>query len=79
VAQTRQEDPLSIGRFQHGDRVRITAGPFQGYEGMFDARLGGHMRSRILLDFVGRLTVTELDIRTLEKVESVSVQSPQHV
>jgi len=79
VAYTRQEDPLGVGRFQRGDRVRITSGPFAGYEGMFDARLGGQMRSRILLDFVGRLTVAELDIRTLEKIESGSGRSPQRV
>jgi transcriptional antiterminator RfaH len=68
VDQTQRTDPLGAGLFKHGDRVRITAGPFEGYEGMFDARLGGQTRSRILLEFVGRLTAAELDIRTLEKV-----------
>ena len=78
VDQTQLKDPWGVGQFQHGDRVRITAGPFEGYEGMFDARLGGRTRSRILLEFVGRLTATEVDMRTLEKVVSDPGRSPQY-
>jgi transcriptional antiterminator RfaH len=79
VDQAQSADPLGVGRFQHGDRVRITSGPLEGYEGMFDARLGGQARSRILLDFVGRLTATELDVRFLEKVEPDPRRSPEHI
>jgi transcription antitermination factor NusG len=32
-----------------GDRVEVTAGPFQGYEAVFDARLPGAERVRVLL------------------------------
>lgn len=67
VAEVQLEDPLGQGRFRQGDRVRITAGPFEGYEGMFDTRLRGHMRARILVEFLGRLTAAKLDIRYLEK------------
>lgn len=75
VELAQQVDPLGVGQFQHGDRVRITAGPLEGYEGMFDTRLGGQTRSRILLEFVGRLTATEVDVRTLEKIGPDSGES----
>jgi hypothetical protein len=44
---------------------------------MFDARLGGQTRSRILIEFVGRLTIAELDIRVLEKAAPGPTKSPQ--
>jgi len=76
VDEAQQMDPLGLEQFRPGDRVRITAGPFEGFEGMFDARLGGKMRSRILLEFVGRLTAAEVDVRTLEKIGSDPGRSP---
>lgn len=35
-----------------GDRVAINAGPFAGYEGIFDTRLDGNERVRVLLNLV---------------------------
>lgn len=68
VTEMQREGAFALGRFRQGDRVRITAGPFEGFEGMFDTRLDGRMRARILVEFLGRLTTTELDVRYLEKV-----------
>jgi transcription antitermination factor NusG len=34
---------------QRGDPVRITSGPFAGYEAIFDARLSGGERVRVLM------------------------------
>ena len=62
-----QEDEAHGGRFRHGDLVRITAGAFEGFEGMFDTRLGGKTRARILVEFLGRLTAAEVDVRNLEE------------
>jgi transcription elongation factor/antiterminator RfaH len=73
VAVLQQEDPAGLGHFRQGDRVRITTGLFEGFEGMFDTRLSGRMRARILVDFVGRLTPTEVDIRYLEKASPRTV------
>ena len=67
VRVVQGEDPWGLGRLRHGDRVRITSGPLQGYEGMFDTRLSGKMRARILVDFVGRQTAAEVDVRFLEQ------------
>jgi len=33
----------------HGAPVKITSGPFAGYEGIFDSRLSGSERVRVLL------------------------------
>jgi transcriptional antiterminator NusG len=67
VDEIQMEAALTVGRFRRGDRVRITSGPFEGFEGMFDTRLGGQTRVRILIGFLGRLTATEIDARYLEK------------
>ena len=40
---------------------------------MSDTRLGGRMRARILVEFLGRLTATELDVRYLEKASPRTV------
>jgi transcription antitermination factor NusG len=36
-----------------GDRVIIQDGPFEGYEGIFDVRLSGKERVRVLLEMLG--------------------------
>lgn len=59
----------SLGGFQPGDRVRVVDGPFEGYEGLFDARIPGQVRVRILLDMLsGRALPVELHPGYLEPV-----------
>jgi transcription antitermination factor NusG len=36
-----------------GDKVKISAGPFEGYEAIFDGRLPGSVRVRVLLELLG--------------------------
>ena len=51
-----------------GDRVRIEHGPFAGYEAIFDTRLPGSERVRVLLEFINRRQLpVELDAREIEK------------
>jgi transcriptional antiterminator RfaH len=51
-----------------GDPVVILEGPFAGYRAIFDARLSGGERVRVLLDFLGRQTVpVELDAAQIEQ------------
>ena len=72
VQAAQAQDPFGLGGSAYlnpGDKVRILAGPLQGYEGMFDTRLGGQTRARILVDFMGRDLRTDLDVRTLEKLD----------
>jgi len=50
-----------------GDVVRIGFGPFEGYEAIFDARLPGTERVRVLLQFLSdRYVLIELDASHLE-------------
>jgi transcription antitermination factor NusG len=50
-----------------GDVVRIGYGPFEGYEAIFDARLPGTERVRVLLQFLSdRYVPIELDASHLE-------------
>ena len=36
-----------------GEKVKISAGPFEGYEAIFDGRLPGSERVRVLLELLG--------------------------
>ena len=42
----------SCGGLKRGDQVRIEDGPFAGYEAIFDARLHGSERVRVLLQML---------------------------
>ena len=56
LRQRVDEINVSGGELFHdlkqGDRVRIVEGPFAGYEAMFDARLPGTERVRVLLNLL---------------------------
>ncbi|PWH18774.1 MAG: hypothetical protein DDG58_06070 [Ardenticatenia bacterium] len=55
--------------FKPGDRVRVLEGPFAGYEGIFDARLNGKERVRILLQLLNnRVLPLEARISQLKRV-----------
>jgi len=44
-----------------GDRVRITSGPLQDLEAVFEQPMSAANRVRILLDVMGRMTPVEID------------------
>lgn len=52
-----------------GDRVRIQIGPFEGYEAIFDTRLPGTERVRVLLQFLSerREVPVEMDAASIAK------------
>lgn len=54
-----------------GDPIRIQEGPFRGYEAIFDARLPGTERVRVLLEFLGnqRKVVVELNASQIQQVK----------
>ena len=54
-----------------GDPVRIRSGPFEGYRGVFDTRLSGGDRVRVLLEMLRGQTVA-LDI------EAARLESAKH-
>jgi transcription antitermination factor NusG len=54
-----------------GDMVRISNGPFSGYEAIFDARVSGEERVRVLLEFLSnkRRLAIELNVGQIERVK----------
>ena len=54
-----------------GDKIWIHSGPFSGYEALFDGRLPGKDRVRVLLQFLGdpRKVPVELDVSQIRKDE----------
>ena len=59
---------------RHGETVRIEAGPFEGYEAIFDARLPGSERVRVLLKLMSRQQVPL--VLPAGQVQPVKPQTP---
>jgi transcriptional antiterminator RfaH len=58
---------LELASFQRGARVIIREGAFEGYEAIFDARLPGTERARVLLKMLNdRFVPLEIDAALLE-------------
>lgn len=52
--------------YKAGDRVLITAGPFAGFEAIFERGKSSQERAQILLKVLGAVTRTEIDVRHLK-------------
>lgn len=50
---------------KEGDSIRVTSGPFEGYRGVFEERLSGADRVRILLELIGDLQHRRRDPRSV--------------
>lgn len=59
---------------KHGDKVVIEYGSFEGYEAIFDARVPGSERVRVLLTLLNnqRQVPVELDASNIRKTKSTS-------
>jgi transcriptional antiterminator RfaH len=66
LAELRESDQEPIGQFRWGDQVRIHVGPLEGYQAIFDHRLPGKHRVKVLLELIGGrqvpLELSSLDI-----------------
>ena len=69
---------LAFAGLKSGDAVRITSGPFAGHAAIFDSRLAGTERVRVLLEWVQqnqrrreipRAIPLELNASSIEKVK----------
>lgn len=54
VEEVNAVDARSLEGLKPGDVVTIQEGPFSGYEAIFDARLSGEERVRVLLKYLNR-------------------------
>jgi transcriptional antiterminator RfaH len=70
IDQINQAGGLTFDGLKSGDPVQITGGPFAGYEAIFDTRLGGNERVRVLLDILGRLVSAEIDARNITRLRT---------
>jgi transcription elongation factor/antiterminator RfaH len=68
---------LVLDGLKRGDPVRITDGPLAGYEALFDLRLSGSQRVRVLLEMLGRLVKVEVQADTLEKIKPTQQSTDQ--
>jgi transcriptional antiterminator RfaH len=67
VAVANREEQTRLDRFRSGDRVVVETGPFAGYDAIFDVRLPGKDRVRVLLSLLhGRYVPVELSGHALE-------------
>jgi transcriptional antiterminator RfaH len=68
IASIQAAGGLVFADLQPGDAVKITSGPFAGYEAIFDLRLQGADRVRVLLDLLRRQVSVELDAGSIQKL-----------
>ena len=59
-----------------GDIVKITSGPFAGYEAIFDLALKGSDRVRVLLELLRRQVPLELDAGSIRKARANEGANP---
>ena len=52
-------------KLQAGDEVELTEGPMRGFRGIIDSVISGQDRVRLLLEFLGRRSVVEVDSGSL--------------
>ncbi len=76
VASIQAAGGLVFADLKKGDLVQITSGPFAGYEAVFDLRLRGADRVRVLLDLLRRQVPVELDSGSIRKLRSSGPARP---
>jgi transcription elongation factor/antiterminator RfaH len=76
VASIQAAGGLVFADLKQGDAVEITSGPFAGYEAIFDLRLRGADRVRVLLELLRRQVPVELDSGSIRKLRAGEAVSP---
>ena len=76
VASIKSVGGLTFDNLQPGDVVKITSGPFSGYEAIFDLRLKGSERVRVLLEMLRRQVSVEIDAGSIRKARASESQKP---
>lgn len=70
IDRVNEDDTCQITKFKPGDRVTIQSGPFVGYHAIFDSRLPGRERVRVLMKMLwDRRVSVELSAGQIELLE----------
>jgi transcription termination/antitermination protein NusG len=62
-----QEAPRNLIRFDIGEKVKVTDGPFEGFDGMVEDVDEAHSRLKVSVSIFGRATPVELEFTQVSK------------
>ena len=68
LAQAGRQGYFQGAPLQPNDRLRVTSGPLEGMEAVFDRHLSAEGRAQVFVELVGRLVSCRIDLRCLERI-----------
>ncbi len=63
-----QDAPRNLIRFDIGEKVKVSDGPFEGFDGMVEDMDEGHSRLKVSVSIFGRATPVELEFTQVTKL-----------